>query len=98
MKIRRELKNIKRELRARYLMYFRPKYVREQLTKRKGVCGGHGCCGLSFFSKYRKCLGPDGKTCLKWNEKCFSERCRNYPIDEKDKAIGTESYCNFYWD
>lgn len=61
----REVKNLKRELRARYLMYFRPEYVKRQMARRGGGCGHHGCCGLSFFARFRKCLAPDGKTCLR---------------------------------
>lgn len=89
----REFKNVARELRAQYLIYFKPEYVSAQMKKRRGGCGQHGCCGISIFAKFRKCL--KGKECLKWSN--LPKRCYLYPIDEEDKAIGTEKYCNFYW-
>ena len=92
----RETRNVKRELRARCLMYFKLGYVKKQMERRRGGCGQHGCCGISIFGRFRKCLAPDGKTCLKWDN--LPKRCQLYPIDEKDKAPGTESYCSFYWE
>lgn len=92
----KEFKGLKRELRAFYLMHFRPKYVQRQLETRKGICGMHGCCGMSFVSRFRRCLSKDKVHCV--SKELMTKRCLAYPIDEKDKAIGTESFCNFYWE
>tara|TARA_Y100000310_G_C20590348_1_gene767647 strand:- start:640 stop:975 length:336 start_codon:yes stop_codon:yes gene_type:complete len=94
--VTRELGTIKRALRRKYLIYFRPKYVEGQMRKRKGVCGRHGCCDLSIFHKYRKCLSSSDRTkCLYWDN--LPKECKLYPIDEEDKVPETRSYCNFYW-
>lgn len=97
----REMGVIKRVLRRRYYVHLRPGYVREQIRKRKGVCGYHGCYDLSILSRIynvylRKCLSKEDRTrCLFW--KNLPAECQIYPLDEKDKIPETGSYCNFYW-
>jgi len=86
-----------RILRRAFLKLFRPSYVRKQFATRKGVCGRHGCCDLSYFFRNRDCLDPDDRTnCLKRND--LPPECMLYPIDEKDKIAETRGYCNFYWE
>lgn len=98
----RELSVIKRMLRRRYYMYFRPEYVRQQLERRRGACGQHGCCDLSVLQRiynlsYRKCLSRYGHSrCEHW--KNLPQECKIYPLDEKDKIPETKNYCNFYWE
>lgn len=84
---------ISRAIRREYYILFKQDYIKEQLKKRKGVCGMHGCCALYC---HRKCIGADKKTCLKWDNLPY--RCRIYPFDEKDKHPATRAYCNFYWE
>jgi hypothetical protein len=97
-----EMEVIKRTLRRRYYMVLRPNYIEEQMKKRRGGCGRHGCCDLSFLHRiynkyYRRCLSKDDRTrCLLW--KNLPRECQVYPLDEKDKIPETRSYCNFYWE
>jgi len=96
--IKDELKSILREIRRIYYLNFRKDYVMEQLRKRKGKCGRHGCCDLTVLCKLfsRKCLDKKDRTrCLKWNNLPFS--CYAYPFDEKDKHHLTKDICNFHW-
>ena len=93
----RELGTVYRFIRRKYYMTFKKHYVEEMLKARKGVCGGHGCCDLSFFHRNRKCLDPTERTnCLRWNN--LPKECLVYPFDEKDKIPETRAYCNFHWD
>ncbi len=88
---------IKRWLRREYYISFKSDYIREQLRKRKGICGKHGCCDLSIFHKSRRCLSKEDRTkCLRKSN--LPIECKIYPFDEKDKIPETRSYCNFYWD
>jgi len=98
----KEIAVIKRILRRRYYILFRQSYVKEQLRKRKGICGYHGCCSLSILNKlynvyYRRCLiKEDYARCLYWRK--LPRECKVYPLDEKDKIPETKNYCNFYWE
>lgn len=93
----REAGTIHRFLRRKYYMRFRKRYVEEMLKARQGVCGGHGCCDLSFFHRGRKCLDCKDRTkCLLWDR--LPRECVVYPFDEKDKIPETRAYCNFHWD
>lgn len=102
LRIIREIGVIKRAARRRYYMVFKPDYVREQIKKRKGACGYHGCCALSVLSRlynihFRKCLAiRESARCLRWKD--VPKECQVYPLDERDKIPETKSYCNFYWD
>ena len=100
--ITREIGVIKRIVRRRYCMIFKPDYVKEQMKRRKGVYANHGCCVLSIFSRiynlrYRKCLSDKNyKVCARWED--LPIECQIYPLDEKDKVPETKSYYNFYWE
>lgn len=83
-------------------MIFRNDYIKNQIDKRKGVCGKHGCCDFSLVHKIwnkhiRKCLSKkDRRQCLFWDN--LPKECKIYPFDEKDKIPETKEYCNFYWE
>lgn len=95
--LKRDVGAVYRFLRRKLYMTFRKDYVKKQLETRKGICGGHGCCDLSFFHRKRKCLDPCDRTkCLKWEDLPYE--CIVYPFDEKDKVPETRPYCNFYWE
>jgi hypothetical protein len=94
-----ECHSIQRWVRRRYLIWFRPDYVRAQIESRKGSCGRHGCCDLTMFAPVlrRGCFSKKEKSmCLRWGK--LPAECRLYPIDEKDKIPETLDYCGFYWE
>ena len=93
----RELGAVGRLIRRTFYFVFRRRYVLEQVRRRKGVCGRHGCCDLGVLARFRRCIDPDDRTrCLKHDSKPFG--CRMYPFDEKDKIPETRPYCSFHWD
>lgn len=97
--IKKEIYALKRWFRRRYLIWFKPKYVLEQIKLRKGICGKHGCCDLTILDRmaHHGCLNTKDRTsCMRWQN--FNFECKVYPIDEEDKIPETFSYCNFYWD
>lgn len=93
------MNTILRGMRRAYYFTFKMEYVMEQLKRRKGKCGNHGCCDLTLLSRLfsRNCFDREGGTmCKRWENLPFV--CRAYPFDEKDKIPSTRSHCNFYWD
>lgn len=95
----REIGTIKRALRRKYYIWFRPIYIKEQMKKRRGICGKHGCCDFSIFQKLKKCPNlskEDSTKCLRWDN--LPKICQIYPLDEKDKIPETKDYCNFHWE
>jgi len=95
----KEFEVIKRYVRRELLLFFRKGYVLEQMRRRKGACGRHGCCDLTRLSRllHKKCLSRIDRTeCMLWPE--LPRECKYYPIDEADKIPETVKYCNFYWE
>ena len=80
-------KQVKRHLRRWFLVIFRPFYVMESLSQRRGQCNHCGCCPQC---KYQK-----GNDCLKWKNLPFI--CKLYPIDEEDKNEISKTERCFYW-
>lgn len=80
--------------RHRWLIYFRPRYTIASLMKRKGSCKSCGrCCLLNVawcpYFKEAKCQA--------YHRQPFF--CRIFPIDKKDKKIGSVSKeCGYYWE
>jgi hypothetical protein len=98
----REIGVIKRMLRRKYYIYFRPDYVDRQIKERKGSCAQHGCCDLSILHRiyngfYRRCLSEKNNrtVCRRWRS--LPKECQIYPLDEKDKIPETRAYCSFHW-
>jgi len=88
------IKHLYPSLRIRYLVYFKPKYIVNQLLTRKGGCTKNGCCCYmtTFFCPYIK----DGK-CSVYKEQPFF--CRIFPIDKKSIRLShVENKCGYYWD
>jgi len=79
------MKSFKRHLRRWSLIIFRPYYVMEKLSQRRGGCNNCGCCG-DYCKDY---CHPN---CLRWNNLPFL--CKLYPIDEKERI----DKCGFYWE
>ena len=80
---------------------FNRDYIKEQIKKRKGKCGGHGCCDVTLLEKVvniniRKCYDDKNKKCLRWDNIPFS--CLSYPFDEKDKHPMLRDICKFKWE
>jgi hypothetical protein len=63
-----------------YLVHFRKKYVRRQLSQRAGECRQCGtCCALLFTCPMLTRKG----LCLVYG-RCRPQACRVFPIDKKD--------------
>lgn len=87
------IKHIYASVRSRYLVYFRPRYVINQLLNRKGKCNFGGCCckSTTWFCEYFK----NGKCSIYKNQPFF---CKIFPIDEKSiKLSNVENKCGYYW-
>ena len=105
MNIKRELKNVYQITRRRLLILFRPNYVRESISKRKGYCDGcinydKSCCEANLFGKKWNCKHYNKKTrkCNVYNSCKMPLTCRYYPIDEKDIWDEFKDKCKFYWE
>ncbi len=87
------IKRIYASLRLRYLVYFRPKYVINQILNRKGKCNLEGCCcrSTTWFCEHFK----DGKCTIYKNQPFF---CKIFPIDQKDIQLSNvENKCTYHW-
>lgn len=81
-------------IRRRLIWLFKPRYIIEQIKKRKGSCEG---CGAICCTQTRKCpLVKDGK--CKIYKSSIPFFCWVFPIDEEDiKLAGVKEVCQFYW-
>ena len=73
--------------RPRRLFYnwFRKKYVRESLARRRGECHRCGAC-CQMGNRCRFLYYEDGLACCKVYDERKSPNCRRFPMDERDLA------------
>lgn len=82
-------------IRKRYLLFFKPNYVKKSLAERKGVCLQCGkCCRTMIKCPYLK----ERNVCTLYPNK-LNKTCLDYPFDEKDQELsGLKGRCGYYWD
>ncbi|MBU2541445.1 MAG: hypothetical protein KJ593_06060 [Candidatus Omnitrophica bacterium] len=80
--------------RRRFLVLFRPRYVNNSLSMRKGECKKCGRCCLLNKSW---CRHFKGGRCQVYERQPFF--CKVYPIDPKDKSMSgvAREDCGYYW-
>jgi hypothetical protein len=87
-----KLKTIYCSIRRRFLVYFKHKYVKESLKKRKGSCN---CGGICCERNYPSCPFWMGKRCAINPPPMW---CRMFPIDEKEIELSNvKDVCGYYW-
>jgi len=89
--------------RPRRLFYnwFRKKYVRESLARRRGECHRCGAC-CQMGNRCRFLYYEDGLACCKVYDRRKSPNCRRFPMDERDLAdrdlILPDRPCGYFFD
>jgi len=73
-----------------YLTHFRPGYVREQESRRRGECRRCGlCCRIAVKCWFLK----DGNHCVIYSQR--PAQCRAFPIDPRD--LRNVPSCGFHF-
>ena len=93
MNLKKIVSTVYRVFRRKFYLTFRKKYIKKQLSLRKGKCKECGCChNMLIPCEHFK----EPNLCLKWNDLPYE--CFCYPFDEKDKNEFSKKQCAFHWD